>query len=178
MDAIATIADGARPASRPLDLRLQVRVTVVAIAGALTALTGFAVARAAFGLAPPGATLKPVVAVHLFTVLPAIPLGAYLLFVRKGGTRHRWVGRLWLTLMGVTALATLFIRDINHGKLSAIHLFTLLTFIAIPRALWTARRRQFMQHRRTMLAFYAGALLIAGYFTFLPGRLMWQWAFG
>jgi uncharacterized membrane protein len=178
MDASTTIGGRTGPPPRPLDLRREVRVTVVIVAGLLTALTGFGVARAALGLAPPGATLRPVVAVHLFTVLPAIPLGAYLLFVRKGGPRHRWLGRLWLTLMGLTAVATLFIRDIKHGGFSLIHLFTLLTFIAIPRALWTARRRQFTQHRRTMLGFYVGALLIAGYFTFLPGRLMWEWAFG
>ena len=32
-------------------------------------------------------------------------------------------------------------------------------------------------HRKHLAQFYSGALLIAGLFSFLPGRTMWQWAF-
>jgi uncharacterized membrane protein len=178
-----TAEGGAAPAlktsqPRPLDLSPAVRWSVLAIAAVLTVLTSVALARLAFGMAPLGTHLRPVVAAHVLTVLPAIPLGAYLLFVRKGGTRHRWLGRLWLTLMAATAASTLFIRDINHGRLSWIHLFTLLTIVSIPRALLAARRREFAKHRSIMLSFYIGALIIAGYFTFVPGRLMWKLVFG
>ena len=116
--------------------------------------------------------------IHLATVLPAIPLGAYILFVRKGGPRHRLLGRVWLGLMLATAVSTLFIRDINDGRFSYIHLFTLLALVSVPRAFLAARRRDFATHRKSVLGFYVGALLIAGLFTFVPGRTMWLWAFG
>lgn len=118
------------------------------------------------------------VAFHVATVIPAIPLGAYVLFARKGGAKHKLLGRIWLTLMGVTAVSTLFIRDANEGQFSWIHIFTVLTFIAVPQAITSARKGDIRAHRKHLMTFYSGALILAGITAFAPGRTMWHWAFG
>jgi uncharacterized membrane protein len=41
-----------------------------------------------------------------------------------------------------------------------------------------ARGHRVTQHRNAMIAMFAGALLIAGLFTFVPGRIMYAVAFG
>jgi uncharacterized membrane protein len=74
--------------------------------------------------------------------------------------------------MAITALTTLFIHVINPGRLSFIHLFIPLTFFSIWRTIVSLRRGNIRGHRNSMLALYLGALVIAGGFTFTPGRLM------
>jgi uncharacterized membrane protein len=80
--------------------------------------------------------------------------------------------------MVTTAVATIFIRNLNSGSFSLIHLLTLLTLLSVPRSWLAARRRDIDAHRQHLLTFYVSAMLIAGVFTFLPGRTMWQWLFG
>jgi uncharacterized membrane protein len=44
--------------------------------------------------------------------------------------------------------------------------------VTLPVAVWRAHRHEVAQHRRAMLGLFLGALIIAGLFTFLPGRIM------
>ncbi|MDQ3139437.1 MAG: DUF2306 domain-containing protein [Pseudomonadota bacterium] len=169
-------------ASRPIppfDLAPAVRLGLFAAGGALLALAGYAVARAALGLAPPTPWVRDfALLVHLSTVIPAIPLGLFIFLTRKGSARHKLLGKIWLALMGVTAIATLFVRNIQDGGFSWIHIFSVLTLIAIPKAILTARRGQIAEHKAHLLSLFVGALLIAGGASFLPHRTMWLWAFG
>ncbi len=154
----------------------RLRLFLMVAAAALTLLSAFAVGRWMLGYS----TLQPyslAVVIHIATVLPAIPLGAYVLLSRKGDSRHRFLGRLWLVLMTVTAISTLFIRSFN-GNFSPIHVFTVLTFIAVPGAITSARSGNIDKHRKHMIGFYIGALILAGITAFTPGRTMWHWAFG
>jgi uncharacterized membrane protein len=113
------------------------------------------------------------VQIHLATVIPAFFIGSWLIFFSTKGARfHRGLGVAFLSLMAVTALTTLFIRVIDPGRLSWIHLFIPLTLFAIGRTIVSLRRGNVRGHRNSMLALYFGALLIAGGFTFVPGRLM------
>lgn len=116
-------------------------------------------------------------ATPIVTVLIALSLGAYLFLTKKGGTRHRSLGKAWLALMGVTAVSSLFVRNLNHGNFSWIDVFTVLTLIALPQAILSARRGDIAAHRKHMRNFFLGSLVVAGAFTFIPGRTMWQWAF-
>ncbi len=54
----------------------------------------------------------------------------------------------------------------------AAHVFTLVTAIALPLALWRVRHGDVAGHAGTMKGLYAGGLVIAGAFTFMPGRLL------
>ena len=164
---------------QPFDLPPAVRLAIALASGGLFALTSYAALRWLLGFSPPTPWVRDVaLSVHLVTVIPAIPLGGYLFATRKGGPRHRLLGKIWLALMLTTATSTIFIRNLDHGGFSWIHLLTLLTLVAVPQALLSARRGDIAAHRKHMLTFYLGSLIIAGGFTFLPGRTMWQWAFG
>ncbi len=119
------------------------------------------------------------VKIHMATVIPAFAIGTWLIFFSTKGARwHRALGAVYLTLMTVTAITTLFIHTINPGHFSPIHLFVPLTLVGVTATVLALRRRNIAAHKRSMIGLYVGALLIAGAFTFVPGRLMHGLFFG
>lgn len=130
-----------------------------------------------FDLDPVWAANWPI-KIHLATVLPAFALGTYLIFFsRKGAPHHRALGYLYLALMSITALSTLFIHETNPSGLfgfSLIHLFVPLTVAGVYNAIVGARTHNIKRHRGAMIGLYLGGLLIAGAFTFMPGRIMYR----
>ena len=48
----------------------------------------------------------------------------------------------------------------------------------LPIAVLHAHRHHVAQHRGFMIGSFLGALVIAGLFTFVPGRIMYKVAFG
>jgi len=168
-----------RVPAQEFDLPKWLRVTAASAAMVLLALCVYAVIRWMLGFAPATPWVRDVaLATHLLTVIPAIPLGSYVFLSRKGGARHRLLGKIWLALMFLTAISTIFIRNVNDGHFSWIHLFTLLTFVAVPQAIISARQGRIEAHKKHLRNFFIGALVIAGLTAFAPGRTMWQWAFG
>lgn len=115
-------------------------------------------------------TVPPVVYVHLFAAISAMMIGAMQLLRPKGTGTHRAVGWIWATLMMTVAVSSLWIPAFLH--FGWIHLFTLLVLIMLPVALWRARHGNIEGHRKAMRGLYFGGLIIAGIFTFLPGRLL------
>lgn len=117
---------------------------------------------------------------HAFSAIAAFVLGGLILWRNKGTRLHRLLGRLWVLLMVMVALSALFIHETRLiGPFSPIHLLVPLTLIGLGRAIWHIRvRRDVQAHQATMKALYLGALLLAGTFTFLPGRLMHKVLFG
>ena len=110
---------------------------------------------------------------HLLTVIPAFFLGTWLIFFSVKGSRlHRQLGAAYLLLMLVTAITAIFIQSIHPGHWSPIHVFVPVTFFGVAAALWGVRRGNIRLHRGAMLGLYVGGLLIAGSFTFMPGRIM------
>jgi uncharacterized membrane protein len=119
------------------------------------------------------------VKIHLVTVIPAFFIGTWLIVLStKGAPVHRGLGVVYLTLMVVTAITTLFIRTIDPGHFSWIHLFVPLTLIGVTTTVLALRQGNIARHKRSMILLYVGALLIAGGFTFMPGRLMHALFFG
>lgn len=111
------------------------------------------------------------VIIHVVTVLPAIPLGGYILLTRKGTPRHRLLGKIWLVLMLITATSAIFIQ--SSGGFSFIHIFIPVTFHAAWKTIATARRGDIKAHKNHLVFTYLTALMIPGIFAFaLPGRLM------
>lgn len=114
---------------------------------------------------------------HLATVIPALPLGAWLLWRPvKGDATHRVAGRLWAMLMIVTAIDSFWIRTITGG-IGPIHLFSVLTLVQLPRAIWFAKTGQIDRHMKTMRGVFFG-LIAAGLFAMAPGRTLWALVFG
>ena len=116
---------------------------------------------------------------HAYAALGAFVLGAVQLAGVKGTTRHRALGYTWAALMLVVAISSFWIHDLRlWGPWSPIHLLSILTLVMLPLGVWYARRHTVHGHRSTMIGLYIGALVIAGIFTFVPGRIMHKVVFG
>lgn len=124
------------------------------------------------------AGLSTPIKIHLATALAALALGGVLMAVRKGRTFHRVAGWVWVSLVSVTAGATLFITSLNDGRWSLIHLFTGWTLLVLPIAVMAAKRHNVVRHRRSMMGLFYGAFAINFFIAFIPGRTMWQMFFG
>jgi uncharacterized membrane protein len=119
------------------------------------------------------------VQIHLATVLPAFAIGTWLILgSTKGARPHRILGATYMALMTITAIASLFIHEVNAGGLSPIHLFVPVTLLSVAAGLLSARRGNIATHKRAMIGLYVGGLLIAGALTFAPERLMHRLFFG
>ena len=115
---------------------------------------------------------------HLAAVLIALLIGIVLLIGVKGRLMHRTLGWTWVTAMMTGAVSSLFIRVINHGSLSFIHLLSGWTIVVLPMGVAFARRHKVRLHARTMTGLFTGGLILAGALAFIPGRLMWTVFFG
>lgn len=114
------------------------------------------------------------VQIHAASASIALVLGAVQLVLPKGRALHIILGSIWVLAMLGVAISSLFIKQIFVGSFSPIHLFVPLTAFGLfsgLKPLFTGERRTHGKHMRGV---YFGALLIAGMFTFLPGRMMWQ----
>jgi uncharacterized membrane protein len=122
---------------------------------------------------------EPVIQIHAFAAMGAFTLGVVQLAAPKGTLPHRTIGWVWVALMAVIALSSFFIHGIKLvGPFSPIHLLSIFTLIMLPLAVLGARRHDVKKHRSAMIAIFVGALVIAGAFTFIPGRIMHAVAFG
>jgi uncharacterized membrane protein len=120
-----------------------------------------------------------VIQIHAFAALGAFALGALQLAAPKGTIPHRAIGWIWAGLMLAVVLSSFFIHTIRlWGPFSPIHLLSIFTLAMLPLAVWRARQHDVRKHRRAMMSLFVGALLIAGIFTFLPGRIMHAVLFG
>jgi uncharacterized membrane protein len=122
---------------------------------------------------------SPVIQVHAFAAIGAFALGALQLAAPKGTLPHRTVGWTWVVLMLAVAASSFWIHEIRLvGPFSPIHLLSILTLVTVPLAVLAARRHRVVTHRKAMTSISLGALVVAGLFTFMPGRIMHQAAFG
>ncbi|MGJ8536298.1 MAG: DUF2306 domain-containing protein [Parasphingopyxis sp.] len=153
------------------------RQTGIGLIGALAVLLGTVVVTLtlmslSYGEGQPSDNnLSLAVVIHLATVVPAVPLGGYVLLRRKGDSLHRILGRVWVVLMLVTAISSFWL------SLSFIHIFSVLVLVSVPLSLWRISKGDVIGHRRSMEGMYIG-LVVAGAFAFIPGRLLGTLLFG
>jgi uncharacterized membrane protein len=121
----------------------------------------------------------PAIPVHAFAAMTAFMLGVVQLAAPKGTLPHRTLGWIWVGLMLAVAISSFGIHEIRLvGPWSPIHLLSIFVLITVPLAVWKAHRHQVADHRRIMISIFSGALVIAGLFTLLPGRIMHAVVFG
>ena len=121
----------------------------------------------------------PSIQLHAIAAMAAFALGAVQLAAPKGTLPHRTLGWIWVVLMFVVAATSFWIHELRlWGPWSPIHLLAIFTLVMLPLAVLHARRHRVVSHRNAMISIFIGALVIAGLFTFLPGRIMHAVAFG
>ncbi len=115
--------------------------------------------------------------VHLATMGTALALTPVMLLRAKGTPSHRVLGWTWAAAMLATAACSFLIRASNHGRFSVIHILSVWVAFQVPWIVWRARTHNVAGHRRSVRGLVAGALLVAGFFTFPFDRLLGHWLF-
>ena len=113
--------------------------------------------------------------IHAIMAMIAIILGGIQLSTKKGGTIHKLLGRIWVGLMLIVATTSFFIHEIKlWGAYSPIHLLSLWTIFILGVGIYYARVGNIKRHKQVMIATYFFALILTGFFTLMPGRVMHQ----
>jgi uncharacterized membrane protein len=121
----------------------------------------------------------PQIPLHAFAAMAAFVLGLIQFAAPKGTLPHRTIGWIWVVLMAAVAVSSFWIHQIRLlGPFSPIHLLSIFTLAMLPFGVWFAHRHRVADHRRVMVLMFSGALVIAGLFTLLPGRIMHTVVFG
>jgi uncharacterized membrane protein len=130
-------------------------------------------------------TLAPLLAadraiqLHAFAAMAAFAIGVVQLSAPKGTIRHRTMGWIWVALMVAVSVSAFFVHRLRiWGPWSPIHLLAIFTLAMLPIAVLHARRHRVAHHRWAMISIFCGALVIAGLFTLVPGRIMHGVVFG
>lgn len=127
-----------------------------------------------------------VIQVHAFSAAAAFLLGLVQFTAPKGTLPHRALGGLWVVIMSVIAISSIFIRPSLYPGLPLIewfgfiHIFTILTLYGVIHGVILLRRggKALKYHSRPFISIYIGGLVVAGAFAFLPGRIMHAVIFG
>jgi uncharacterized membrane protein len=124
-------------------------------------------------------SLSPVIAVHATAAIGALVTGPVALWARKGAKQrpklHRAFGYAWVTLMVITAVSAIFIRDRSLPNLAGftpIHILIPVTLFGLFGAFYYLALGNIARHRSIMQRLYVVACVLAGLFTLLPGRLI------
>ena len=116
---------------------------------------------------------------HAFAAMGAFVLGIVQFARPKGTLPHRTIGYVWAGLMLAVAVSSFWIHELRIvGPWSPIHLLSISTLATVPIAVWSAHTHRVRGHKIWMVSIFLGALVVAGLFTFVPGRLMYEVVFG
>jgi len=122
---------------------------------------------------------SPAIQLHAFAAMAAFALGIVQLSAPKGTIPHRMIGWVWVVLMLAVSISAFWIHALRlWGPWSPIHLLAIFTLIMLPIAVLHARRHRIVHHRIAMISIFFGALVVAGAFTLVPGRVMHAVVFG
>jgi uncharacterized membrane protein len=117
---------------------------------------------------------SPAIQIHAFAAMAAFALGVVQLAAPKGTLPHRTIGWIWVALMLAVSTTSFWIHEIRlWGPWSPIHLLSIFTLATLPLGVLYAKRHRVANHRNVMISIFVGALIIAGLFTFWPGRIMY-----
>jgi uncharacterized membrane protein len=121
----------------------------------------------------------PEVQIHAFAAITAFALGLVQLSAPKGTLPHRTLGWVWVVLMLVISASSFLLHGIRMwGPWSPIHILSVFTPVMLVLAVLAARGHRVRAHRIMMTSLFAGALVLAGLFTLVPGRIMHSVVFG
>jgi uncharacterized membrane protein len=112
---------------------------------------------------------------HAFAAMTAFLTGLVQFAAPKGTLPHRTLGFIWVGLMLVVSISSFWIHELRlWGPWSPIHLISISTLVTLPLAVWYAHTHRVRSHQWWMVSIFLGALVVAGIFTFVPGRIMYE----
>ena len=114
----------------------------------------------------------PAIQLHVAAAAFAIALSVTIVMVRRGTPTHKHVGRAWVAMLAIICISSFWITGMNGTRYSWIHLLSAWTLIGLSRAVWAVRSGNIRVHKYAMISTMVGALLGAGFFAFMPGRMM------
>ncbi|UZE47096.1 DUF2306 domain-containing protein [Rhodopseudomonas sp. P2A-2r] len=118
---------------------------------------------------------------HALAAMAAFVLGVVQLVAPKGTLPHRTLGWVWVALMATVAISSFWIHGHSFRlwrSWSPIHLLSIFAPLMLVLAVVRARQHQVRAHSIIMISIFTGALVIAGLFTLVPGRIMHTAMFG
>jgi uncharacterized membrane protein len=169
--------------ARPLGHRLLPNQLLAAASLVLALAALAAVARGQ----PHWGDVRPLIWVHIGSIVFATSLTPVMLLRRKGTARHRQLGYVWFAAMLLAAVSSLFFNirtdgggnwGVFSGDFSPIHILSFWVLVQAPVIVLRARAHDRAGHEQAVRGMVIGALLIAGFFTFPFGRLLGTWLFG
>lgn len=112
---------------------------------------------------------------HAFAAMALIPLTLAIFNLPRGARLHKQMGWAWVALMATVAISSFWVNGIRLiGPFSPIHILSLTALVSMTVAIVAVRKRRVSAHRKTMTRLTWGALVGAGLFTLLPGRIMYD----
>lgn len=119
------------------------------------------------------------VQVHIVAALLAVALGPVALYRRRRDRTHKVVGYVWVSAMTVLAVGSFLIPShFTPVGLGPLHGFAVLTLWSLWAGVRAAIARDICRHEAILRSLYSNGLVIAGAFTFLPGRSLNRMVFG
>ena len=119
------------------------------------------------------------VPLHAIAAILAIIVGGIQLYMNKGSVTHKLLGYVWVGLMLIVSVSSFFIHEIKLWNIySPIHLLSAWTIFSLGLAIYYVRISNIKRHKQVMIMIYGFALVLTGFFTFMPGRVMHQIVFG
>ncbi|WP_435745916.1 DUF2306 domain-containing protein [Nocardioides sp. SYSU DS0663] len=95
--------------------------------------------------------------VHAATAMVCLGLGGYVLLRRrKGDAAHRAAGWCWVAGMAFVAASSFGLRDLRDGRLSLLHVLSVVTLVSLLLGVRAARRHDVPAHRGCMYGSYLG----------------------
>lgn len=102
-------------------------------------------------------TWSVLLATHAFAASVALPLGGWQLFrSTKGSPVHRLVGRTWVVLMLYVSFTSFWIKELEPGRFSWIHILSLVTILSVSWGLVAAIRGDIQAHKEYMIGSWLG----------------------
>ena len=119
--------------------------------------------------------MNSIIFFHTIFAILAIPLGLLIFLKKKGTFLHKRLGWFWILCLVIVSISAVFIQT-KPGQFSIIHLLIPSTLISLIYAIWSIKKFKEKKYRYShiysMIGVYLGALITAGTFTLMPGRII------
>lgn len=110
---------------------------------------------------------------HILLAVFAVFFGLKNIISKKGDKTHKVIGWIWVLLMLYVSISSFWIKELNDGTYSWIHLLSVWVIVSLALAIYFIKKGKLILHKIFMIGNFIG-LSVAGLFTLFPGRFIPQ----